>query len=606
MWVTKIKTILALGVINLGRVFIYRTGVQLGFNRVKKISANIEEGVFFQETNIELSQNLLVNTQWLNQQCYFGWICKNDAAIPHWHYNVLTNKYVKDPIRPWWCIPDFDSELGDIKGVWEASRFDWLLCFAQDAASGNKQSLIRLNNWLADWNQNNPPYFGVNWKCGQEASIRVMHLAITAIVLKQHLAPTSTLISFIKAHLQRILPTISYAMAQDNNHGTSEAAALVIGGSWLTLSGDKTGDKYYKKGRKWLENRAKRLIEKDGSFSQYSITYHRVMLDTFSIVEIWRQQLNLKAFSQHLYDKLSMASYWLYQFTQPENGDAPNLGANDGARLLPLTYTDYRDFRPSVQLAMALFAKKRAYKTSGKYDLPLLWLEVPFLNMPSVKLTDFHFEQGGYFGLRARKNKAFVMMTYPKFHFRPSQSDALHIDFWCNGENLLRDGGTFSYNAGEQYIRYYGGTKSHNTIMFDQKDQMPRLSRFLLGDWLSAKEVAWDASSKSCQAGYKNYRGNIHNREIQLTDDALIVTDIFSGFSKSAILRWRLASYDWQLNDNVLSNGKHIIKINANVPIVKITLIQGKESRYYYQETAIPVLEIEIEQAGSVITEYQY
>ena len=32
------------------------------------------------------------------------------------------------------------------------------------------------------------------------------------------------------------------------------------------------------------------LIGRDGSFSQYSLNYHRLMLDTFCIVEIWRQE----------------------------------------------------------------------------------------------------------------------------------------------------------------------------------------------------------------------------------------------------------------------------------------------------------------------------
>ena len=604
MIITKVKTIFSLGIVNLGRVFIYRASVKLGLNSVKKISANIDKGVFFREVTTET--NLPVNTQWLNQQCFFGWIYKTKTEPPCWYQSVLTHKFVKKPMQPWWSISDFDNELGDIKGVWEASRFDWAISFAQDAAVGNKESLIKLNDWLNDWCKNNPPYLGINWKCGQEASIRVMHLAMTAIILKQHLTPTLTLISFIRAHLQRILPTISYAMAQDNNHGTSEAAALFIGGSWLTCSGDSTGDKYYKKGRKWLENRAKRLIERDGSFSQYSTTYHRVMLDTFSMAEVWRKQLNLKPFSQHLYTKLSAASSWLYQMTQFENGDAPNLGANDGARLLPLTATDYRDFRPSVQLAAALFLKKRAYKEKGEYNLPLLWLGLTLPKELLSKQNDFNFEQGGYLGLRARKNKVFAMLSYPKFHFRPSQCDALHIDFWLDGKNLLRDGGTFSYNAGEHYIRYYGGTESHNTVMFDRKDQMPRLSRFLLGNWLKTSNIFYDKDNKNCQVSYKNIYGHKHQRKLSLTDKALVVEDTVSGFNNGVILRWRLSSGAWQLHEKVLTDGKHTIKVNANVPIVRIALIKGRESRYYYQETTIPVLEIEVEQAGSIITEYQY
>jgi hypothetical protein len=33
-------------------------------------------------------------------------------------------------------------------------------------------------------------------------------------------------------------------------------------------------------------------------------------------------------------------------------------------------------------------------------------------------------------------------------------------------------------------LNYFAGTASHNTIQFDDRDQMPRVSRFLFGDWL--------------------------------------------------------------------------------------------------------------------------
>ena len=46
------------------------------------------------------------------------------------------------------------------------------------------------------------------------------------MVLGQDAKPEQGMIDFISTHLQRIEPTISYALAQQNNHGTSEAALL--------------------------------------------------------------------------------------------------------------------------------------------------------------------------------------------------------------------------------------------------------------------------------------------------------------------------------------------------------------------------------------------
>ena len=87
-----------------------------------------------------------------------------------------------------------------------------------------------------------------------------------------------------------VAPKIGYAVGQDNNHGTSEAAALFIGGRWLAALGHPVGTRWERNGRRWLEERAQRLIERDGSCSQYSVNYHRLMLDTLSVVEIWRRR----------------------------------------------------------------------------------------------------------------------------------------------------------------------------------------------------------------------------------------------------------------------------------------------------------------------------
>lgn len=603
----KAKTALALGIFNIGRILWYRLGLTVGFNSVKKLEANIEGGVFFLDRLSSDAVELKANDQWLNKQTYFGRKFNNSSEVPNWHQSCLTGVTVKQPLKLWWKIPDFDDELGDIKGVWEASRFDWALSFAQQAVLGDKKSLIKLNDWLNDWLQNNPPYLGVNWKCGQEASIRVMHLAMTSVIMGQHKCTTKVLLGFIKTHLERIAPTISYAIAQDNNHGISEAAALFVGGSWLVENGDKDGEKWCRLGKKWLVNRAEYLIETDGSFSQYSTTYHRVILDTYSMAEVWRRGLDLPLFENIIYTRLKAATHWLFNMTQPETGDAPNLGANDGARLLPLTGTDYRDFRPSVQLASVLFLKKTAYSKGGDWDQPLKWLGIQQPSLSIQKPTSLDVTLGGY-GL-LRNTETFVLLNYPMFRFRPSQCDALHVDFWLAGKNLLRDAGTFSYNAGQDAIDYYGGTQSHNTVQFDEHQQMPRLSRFLLGDWLKTnfkQQLKVKECETSIAAGYTDRFGCQQVRIITLTDKSLLVEDRLSGFKRSAVARWRLSPGNWRINGQQVSNDEYVIGIDSSVDISRLELIEGRESRYYYLEDTVQVIEIEINKPGIIKMEFKF
>ena len=129
-----------------------------------------------------------------------------------------------------------------------------------------------------------------------------MQLILAKFIVDQHLVYSPSFITFIKNHCERINATISYAIAQNNNHGTSESAALYIGGVILIeISGideklNKKAIKWYKKGKALLENRVDALILNDGSFSQYSTNYHRLLLDTLNIVEFWRVKLKKSSF----------------------------------------------------------------------------------------------------------------------------------------------------------------------------------------------------------------------------------------------------------------------------------------------------------------------
>lgn len=607
LFLVKARTALALGPGNLCRALGYRLGVKTGLNPVRRLQAQTPEGPFFVAPQPSLRQ-LPGTSQWYESVLYYGyWTVAQQDSPPDWHLNPLTGVRVPSPDRPWWLIADFDPSVGDIKSIWEASRFDWVLAFAQGACQGDSTALPRLNLWLADWCRHNPPYHGPNWKCGQEASIRVLHLAMSAVLLGQHDAIQPGLAALIEVHLKRIAPTISYAMAQDNNHGTSEAAALYVGGSWLMSSGHTAARGWFEAGRRWLENRAARLIERDGSFSQYSVNYHRVMLDTFSMVEVWRRKCELAPFSPTWYARAKAASQWLFVMTDAATGDAPNLGANDGARLLALSDTDYRDYRPSVQLAMALFDERRAYADSGSWDLPLQWLQVTQPEALAERPVSRLFDQGGYAVLHQPGCKA--VLRYPRFRFRPGQADALHVDLWLEGRNLLRDAGSFSYNCEPQWLRYFPGTASHNTVQFDDRDQMPRLSRFLFGDWLRAVDVqppCDGGDTTSCGATYTDGKGAQHARSLSLGPLSLQVRDQVSGFSSRAVLRWRLEPGDWVLQGNGVSNGSHRLSVTGDVPLVRCELVTGWESRYYLEKTPVPVLEVEVATAGVLITEYHW
>lgn len=603
----SIQVLKALGWQNLLRIISYRVRLRLGIHPVQHTYATVQTGPFFGEVTT-LPCQASASKKWQKSALYFGWfqVDLNDKP-PHWHRSPLTGKNVSAPELPWWKILDFDTNVGDIKEIWEASRFSWVLACAQRARQNDICALKQLNAWLDDWCHANPPYRGTNWKCGQEASIRVLHLAMAALVLNQIKTVQPALISLIDIHLRRIAPTIHYAVAQDNNHGTSEAAALFIGGSWLAMQGHSQGSRWAKQGRSWLENRVAHLIEVDGSFSQYSITYHRLVLDTLCMVEIWRRKFKLPEFSSAWKERTVAAAYWLYNMVDVATGDAPNLGANDGALILSLVDTDYRDFRPTVQLSMTLFTGQCAYASEDTWDVPLFWLDIP---KPAVTIAPQQsqvFDKGGYAVLRHKNTMA--LLRYPRFHFRPSQADALHVDFWRDGLNVLRDAGTYSYHTSPDNLRYFAGTESHNTIQFDARDQMPRLSRFLFGNWLKTTYTSGLIKAPeqiSFAAAYQDGEKVRHQRQLTLTNTSFLITDDISGFKRKAVLRWRLLPGTWTIQGHSVSNGTYVLHIKAAMPIVRLSLVNGWESLYYLHKQEIPVLEVEFHQSGKLVSELSW
>jgi hypothetical protein len=334
-----------LGIGAVARVAVHRVALRTTLHPVCRLESQIADGPFFPVDGRALAPSPGIDGG--SDIRLFGWIpLPLSGEPPDWHRNVLSDRRNSESAA-WWRIPDFDPDAGDIKGVWEPSRFAWVVRFAQRIAVGDKEARERLDHWIRHWCNYNPPYRGANWKCGQEASIRVMQLAVAAVITGSQSETSEALSSLLRAHLQRIASTISYGLAQDNNHGTSEAAALFIGGSWLSRSGRTGARRWERLGRQRLEDRVQRLIAEDGTFSQYSVNYHRMVLDTLALAETWRAKAAREPFSETFYKRARAATTWLSTLVERESGDAPNLGANDGAWLLPLSDADYRDYRPS-------------------------------------------------------------------------------------------------------------------------------------------------------------------------------------------------------------------------------------------------------------------
>ncbi len=580
----------------------YRVKLRGGhFLKTMPIATPLPEGNYYALPKLQLDGNI----QPIKDLLAFGHIKLNTVEPPNWHQSIFNQQIVENNSRHWSQMDDFSLNIGDIKGVWELSRMDWLLHFAVNyRATGDIKYIEKINEWLQDWVVHNPCHQGVNWKCGQEASIRVLHLVVAAFILGQFDKANTLLVRLLTQHLERIAPTLSYAKAQDNNHGTSEAAALLVGGLFLSANKhsrdeNRTYQDWYNAGKTLLEDRARKLISADGNFSQNSVYYHRLMLDSLSLAEFFRSLSNQPPFSKEFYSSAKQATAWITGLVNSNNGYPPNFGLNDGANLLPVTASDYRDFRPSICLAHIMFFNRACYSDlASSKQMSALFKTTDKLGASVISDIKQHSYSTGL--LKFSENQFNAYLRNHDGKFRPSACDALHLDLSHGNNNIFIGTGSFSYNSQGELQDYFNSVEAHNTVQFDGMQQMPKLSRFLYNNWIVCSS---QSQSSQLTSSYSNVYGHKHIRTVKyVSENSIEISDDVSGFKTKAQLRWHLSDSQWTLSESKLVNDRYEIELLTNDDSCNISLVEGWCSLYYGQKSPATVMLLEVAHPCTITT----
>lgn len=600
--VLLLATFYKLGILNVARVFIYRMALRVGYYRwATPIKPRIE-GKILTDISASFSKDSI------DEIVYFTFYKVTVRGTPDWFSNPWLHKNQNAKSTDHWSsISDFKNPIGDIKTVWEASRFDWApkMAWRARVCSENNCNDARLETWIRDWCKKNPPNQGINWKCGQEASLRILNTIVAAKILKiPYKNPPIGFLEFLQVHLKRIISTTYYAVAQDNNHGTSEAVALFIVGAYLTnidFHDTRLSKRACAVGRRLLENRVRKLIATDGSFSQASVTYHRLMLDSIVVCELFRREFGQREFSSDFYARMKLATNWLHAMMDMKSGDVPNLGSNDGAYILNVGGNSYRDFRPSLQRALVVFCDKRLPAPCSDEVLQLF--EEDYLNLPLADpQSSCFFSDGGYGRLNMPDNSSHLIFRFPKYNFRFGHCDANHVDLWLNGKNVILDSGTYSYNPQDtEHASFFSGTRAHSTIAFDRHDQMPSVSRFLRSNWLQPDHMDLSVTDRTLSSSYTDSHGAWHKRFVSVKDGFVVVQDDIGGFENKAVLRWRLANMGWMLSGNTVSSDDIQITVETESDHT-MDLIVESNSLHYLQIEEVSVVKVCVTQASRIYT----
>jgi hypothetical protein len=399
----------------------------------------------------------------------FNWLINPDTG-----YKYDVNKHFSK-------INDFSKEAGDIKYIWEKARFTFLYDLIRyDYHFNENQSAIVFNE-IVDFIDKIPINQGPNYKCSQEISLRILNWTFALNYYKKSDFLTDDrfqkIINAIYWQLHHVYQNINFSrIAVRNNHAITETAMLYLSNFLFPFIPET--QKWSTKGKKWLLKELQYQIYDDGSYLQFSHNYHRVIVQTLTWV-LQFNRLNEIKFDYKIIDRIERTVDFLYQLQDSRTGWLPNHGNNDGALFFPLNNNHYRDYRPQLQALGTLLGKQlydEIFEDSFWFGIQESIIESVIQN----KSTLISYKHGGFYGFR---DEALTTIRCGSYKDRPAQADALHLDIWFNGMNILFDPGTYKYITSDDLVNFYFGTQGHNTLVIGNYNQMLKGNRFIWFYW---------------------------------------------------------------------------------------------------------------------------
>ena len=426
--------------------------------------------------------------------------------VPDWLTNPDTG-YRYAATQHWTDIADLSPEAGDIKYVWEKSRFAFIYTLIRYDYHAQTDTSELIFEEIIDWIDHNPVNCGPNWRCSQEISLRVLNWTFVLNYYKNSPLLTEQrfdkIIDSIYWQMCHVEANIDFSrIAVRNNHALTETLTLYLVG--LLYPFFKESKRWKTVGKQWFEEEIKYQIYEDGTFLQFSMNYHRVVVQLLTW-GIALAEKNNDRWSDVVYERANKSLEFLQACQDQQTGWLPNYGNNDGALFFKMNDAHFRDYRPQLNALAAVLGKA----TNDSEDAS--WLSVSNYHSSLFTLHSslftLHFDKGGYF--IAKDGQTLTFIRCGAYKDRPFQADNLHLDIWANGQNLLRDAGSYKYNTDDKWVNYFAGTASHNTVMLGHYDQMQRGGRFIWYDWVTV------VSSESLVMGETM---EVRNQELETND----------------------------------------------------------------------------------------
>ena len=402
-----------------------------------------------------------------------------------WHRDYSSGRQV--PVSFAGALNIRDTELvGDIKYVWEPSRFQHLSALAYAANAEENASYIKAS--VDSWLQANPYLTGVHWTSSLELAERVISWSLLYPRIASEVAADVEfrerwLIS-IYLHLARIDVRLSlYSSA--NNHLIGELVGLYVAASCFDFWPDCKA--WRARARQLLEREIRVQVGEDGVNREQAMSYHLFTLELFLLAYCIGRKTG-DAFSEEYAQRLRKMTAFVDALATP-GGDLPWYGDLDDARGFLFSESESA-LEVTLQLAGLLFGES-AWLRFTKTPTTAAKALVPDLIEPSSmskgrsepSTTPGLFPDAGLACVRTHDGNIRLLMDFGPLGFTSTaahgHADALSVWLAIGDEYFLVDAGTYAYHSQPDWRTFFRGTAAHNTARVDGLDQSVIAGRFL-------------------------------------------------------------------------------------------------------------------------------
>jgi hypothetical protein len=531
------------------------------------------------------------------------------GSPPNWNRDPLTGR--EAPLRNAATLDYRDERIvGNIKYLWEPSRHLHLPTLAQAyALTGDERYAAMLRIHIESWIEQCPPDLGVHWASSLELAIRLINWSIAWQLLgghASHVFAGEEGAQFRDRWLQSVyLQTRAITrrlsrFSSANNHLIGETA-----GVWIAST---TWD-HWPHMRQWGE-RCKRILEAemlkqnapDGANREQAFSYQQFVLD-FGLLAGLAARAAQRDFPAEYWRRLEAMIDFL-ACVMDVGGNVPMVGdADDGyvTRLQP--ESRLQAFRSLIATGAVLFDRPDLARKAGGFDDKSRWLlghagqrkfDALLAAAPLYYTAARAFPHAGYYLLGDRyetPDEVKMLVDAGPLGYLSiaahGHADALSVALSVGGEEVLVDPGTYAYHTSPEWRRYFRGTRAHNTVLIDDRDQSDQSGNFMWSrhantrclEFIDAPPLQRFAAEHD---GYRALHDPVtHRREIEYdaTERRFKIVDTLECLgAHTARWHWHCGTLLHPIvtdRDIILHTGRHRIRLHTDRPPTRVLTFRG-------------------------------